>query len=336
MSKAKPYFIGAALGASTMLFALQYHVVNSQSGFRIIPRTPQQSMGLAYADVRNWTPSQWTDRPELARALMAHGASDLIAESVADNLTDAVSEDGTTLDELRSFLNQVRETPPELPDSASNRSDADVAIEGATEVAKDSGKDLFRIPFPQDARKVVLADPFRAEQLNSTASSGSSDALGVSRVAGINESPVGRGTAKISSPSVPQVKSETPSKSVADQVRDFESRMFGDSAPAGITKKEGTPSADNTAVPANNSEAMFEEITSRLENRAQEALDRAQQSVRENTSAGVDTAKKDTADFLRSRITDSLPTQIKSPTAAVGNPSVPSASPLTEFDPFLE
>jgi hypothetical protein len=336
MSKAKPYFIGAALGASTMFFALQYHVVNSQSGFRIIPRTPQQSMGLAYADVRNWTPSQWTDRPELARALMAHGASDLIADSVAANLAEAVSEDGTTLDELRSFLNQVRETPTELPDSASNGTDADSNVERAADVAKDNGKDLFRIPFPQDVRKVVPADPFRIEQQNSTDSSGRSSDSGVNRVAGINDSPVGRSTAKINSPSVPQVQSETSSKSLTDQVRDFESRIFGDSVPTGVTKKEDTPPASNTVAPANNSEAMFEDITSRLENRAQEALDRAQQSIRENASAGVDAAKKDTAGFLRSRITDSLPTPSKQPTAVTGNPSAPSRSPVTEFDPFLE
>ncbi|MFN9956620.1 MAG: hypothetical protein ACK55I_26265, partial [bacterium] len=93
-SKAKPYIVGAALGASTMFFALQYHVIHSNNGLQIVPRTPQQSPGLAYVDIRNWTPSQWTDRPELARALMAHGSSDLIAESVASSLAETVSEDG--------------------------------------------------------------------------------------------------------------------------------------------------------------------------------------------------------------------------------------------------
>jgi len=334
MSKAKPYFIGAALGASTMFFALQYHVVHSQSGFRIVPRTPQQSMGLAYADVRYWTPSQWTDRPELARALMAHGASDLIAESVAASLTETVSEDGTTLDELRSFLNQVRETSAESPGSVSNDADGTSGLEGAAEVAKDSGKDLFRIPFPQDLRKVAPADPFRSEQPNSTDSSGRTGDSGVNRIAGINEAPVGRSTTSLNSPTLPQVKTETPSKSVADQVRDFEDRIFGDAAPTDSKKNATAESSNDPLVPANNNGAMFEDITSRLENRAQEALDRAQQSVRQKTSASIDAAAKDTAGFLRSRITDSLPNPSKNSAAA--GPSVSSGSRAVEFDPFLE
>ena len=72
----------------------------------MVPRTPQHSVGLAYADFRNWSPSQWTDRPALARALMAHGSSDLISESVAGSLADSVTEENSTLDQLRSFLDK--------------------------------------------------------------------------------------------------------------------------------------------------------------------------------------------------------------------------------------
>ena len=102
MSNAKPYLFGTVLGASAMYVALQYHVVHSHVGFQMVPRTPQHSVGLAYADVRSWTPSQWTDRPELARALMAHGSSDLISQSVATSLADSVAEENSTLDQLDS------------------------------------------------------------------------------------------------------------------------------------------------------------------------------------------------------------------------------------------
>ncbi len=92
-----------------MFFSLQYHVVRSQSGVRVLPRTPQHSLALAFSDVRTWTPSQWTDRLELARAAMAAGATDLIADSVRIPLQEEVSESATTLNELRGFLNRSRE-----------------------------------------------------------------------------------------------------------------------------------------------------------------------------------------------------------------------------------
>ena len=158
MSKAKPFLFGTALGASAMFFALQYHVVHSHDGFQVVPRTPQQSVGLAYADIRSWSPSQWTDRPELARALMAHGSSDLIAASVASTLADSVSDDSSTLDELRTFLNSS-EAAGVPQDDATDETDSEKS-EGGT------NNDLFRIPFPQDARSGAPADPFRIANAN--------------------------------------------------------------------------------------------------------------------------------------------------------------------------
>ena len=173
MSKTKPYLFGTVLGASAMYVALQYHVVHSHDGFQMVPRTPQHSVGLAYADVRNWSPSQWTDRPELARALMAHGSSDLISESVANSLADIVTEENSTLDQLRSFLDQS------VQDGV--KSDAANLNEIPTSSRKQAGTDadpddvLTRIPFPQDARNTVIADPFRVARKPETAPLGVAD-----------------------------------------------------------------------------------------------------------------------------------------------------------------
>ncbi|MCA9061271.1 MAG: hypothetical protein KDA85_22310 [Planctomycetaceae bacterium] len=104
MGKLKPFVFGTLLGSAMMFMALQYHVVRSHDGLQVIPRTPQQSLGLAFADVRQWNATQWTDRPELARALLAHGSSDLISESVSNTLNDAVSAEGLGLDQLKSVL----------------------------------------------------------------------------------------------------------------------------------------------------------------------------------------------------------------------------------------
>ncbi|MEZ6122971.1 MAG: hypothetical protein R3C49_07325 [Planctomycetaceae bacterium] len=148
MSKFKPFLIGAVLGAGAMFVSLQYHLIQSQEGFRLVPRTPQASIGLAYADVRHWTAAEWADRPELARALVAHGSTDLVATSVSGGLMESISSEGSPLDRLRGMMN----------DSAGSKSGSLFNEPGSLTIpdAKPSdppARDLFSIPFPQEARQ---------------------------------------------------------------------------------------------------------------------------------------------------------------------------------------
>lgn len=139
-----------------MFFALQYHVVRSESGVRVLPRTPQHSLALAWADVRTWTPSQWTDRLELARAAMAAGATDLIADSVRIPLQEEVSESAATLNELRGVLNRFREGRAEPADRPS-----DHAIRsGAVAIAKNTLEQFsLSDSSPADALDLDHEDP---------------------------------------------------------------------------------------------------------------------------------------------------------------------------------
>lgn len=169
MSKYKPFLIGSLLGAGTMFVALQFHLVQSTEGFRLVPRTPQPSLGLAYADIRTWTAEHWTDRPELARALVAHGSTDLVATSVSDGLLDSISAEGSALDKLRGLMNEGGEgaSADSLFDSPGRLS---IPGESSPDTApKSDFDDLFSIPFPQDARKTnstpqVTSTPFSEQQ----------------------------------------------------------------------------------------------------------------------------------------------------------------------------
>lgn len=161
-----------------MFFALQYHVVRSESGVRVLPRTPQHSLALAWADVRTWTPSQWTDRLELARAAMAAGATDLIADSVRIPLQEEVSESAATLNELREVLNRFRENrgePMDRPSDHATRSGMVAIAENTLQRLslsdsspadaldldhEDSPESLAGlIPMPPEARTVAVAPP---------------------------------------------------------------------------------------------------------------------------------------------------------------------------------
>lgn len=360
MSKAKPLLFGAALGASAMFFAQQYHVVHSHDGLQVVPRTPQLSLGLAYVDIRNWTPSQWVDRPEVARAVMAHGSGDLISESVATTLADRVTEDSSTLDELRGFLNSAK---------AKKSSDADDESLGlpTDDADAESGKkegsdnDLFRIPFPQDARTKVPADPFRearAEdkvsdvQPDSTGRSAAPTRSGTSASSRFSSDDVVDGFEEVEedarkpSAGSSASKSSSAEKSVADQANEMWDRIAGPSS-GGSSSTPKTSAPKTTSKPATKPtepESMFEEVTTQLENRAQEALNRAKDTAKEKALSTVEQGSATSSNYVREKATEMLPDTARSllDKAATGAGSGTSSSGNTNpasilgFDPFLE
>lgn len=341
MSNAKPYLFGAVLGASAMYVALQYHVVHSHDGFQMVPRTPQHSVGLTYADVRNWSPSQWTDRPELARALMAHGASDLISESVANSLADSVTEENSTLDQLRSFLDKSAQ------DGVKNDNGL-LEIPASTRKPEntDSNPDdvLTRIPFPQDARNTVAADPFRVAQTpESTAApvQNPSHPVATSRfsAADVNDGlrndvnnpvnlfigPAPEATASATAPGKAAAAARTP----AQQAQAAEDRIFG---------RSGSTSQTSNPATTSGTDSMFEEVSTQLENRAQAALNRAKEAASDKGGSTVNGSTKASESYVRKHVEDAAPDAVKSviKNSTTETPTKPAETLLDQFDPFLE
>ena len=351
MSNAKPYLFGAVLGASAMYVALQYHVVHSHDGFQMVPRTPQHSVGLAYADVRNWSPSQWTDRPELARALMAHGSSDLISESVANSLADVVTEENSTLDQLRSFLDKsaqdgmkdddagLLEIPASPPKPAETDSDADDVLTG--------------IPFPQDAKNTVVADPFRTARRPDVAAAAESDPVRPAVPSRFSAEDVIDGlrddvhiSAESLSHSVPRsaapkTSSDTAAaapapaavkRTPAQQAQATEARIFG-SLSSTLPPSDPATSSDG--------DSMLEEVSTQLENRAQAALNRAKEAAAakaDKSGSAANGATKSSESYVRKSVGDATPESVKSviKDTASENATKPAGSLLDQFDPFLE
>lgn len=307
MSKTRPFLIGTALGASAMFFSLQYHVVHSPTGLQVIPRSPQQSIGLAYADVRNWSPTQWADRPELARALMANGSGELIASSVADSLSGGTPEESTTLDELRSFLNKSRVDLVRSTLATSSKANPEDSSDrdSTTNDHEDLGQP---IPFPSDAGSSPIADPFQRP---------SSAATSAQKPSRFSDTEVLEGLAQ------PRSKSSGSSRgnSLIDQALEVERKIFGDQEDSQETS--ATPESTSRKAPA----PLFEEVTTALENQAQQMLDEIRNS---NTSrSSVATSIDSPANFNRSSTSRTEPTTVP----ATPEPSVPASD---DFDPFLE
>ncbi len=338
MSKAKPLMFGAALGASAMFFAQQYHVVHSHDGLQVIPRTPQQSIGLAYADIRNWGPSQWTDRPELARALMAHGSTDLISESVASTLADRVSEDTSTLDELRGFINGSKKS--DRADTGDDLFDAPSSgTRKATESAPndESDSDLFRIPFPQDAKAKLPADPFAkarvAEIIKPIPSNTGSRFSSEEVLDGLREAPFEE---EILPPTRSSSAVTSKPKSVTEQANEAIELIWGKPTPNPTKTTAPKPAPKAIPKPAE-TDFMFEEVTTQLENRAQEALTRARTAATEQAASSLDNSAKASSNYVRDRAAEMMPDAAKSLlNGGLPDPSRLATTPKLDFDPFLE
>lgn len=372
MGKAKPFLFGSLLGASVMFVAVQYHVVRSHDGFQLVPRTPQHSLGLAYADIRQWNASQWTDRAELARALMAHGSGDLISQSVAESLSDAVASESATLDQLKSFLNKAApgdgSSDPglfRLPDLMPSGS-LDSPTGGS------GNDDVFTIPFPRTTQKPEIPDPFRMAQSggqpaaaspavpalrsgNSPPSAGS----GTAGVPGGAESPrsrfsvsdilddsqttfqetrrtgVGAGNLSAGSSNSP-VAGKSESQKIADAVGDA---IFGNES---NVKGSAAVTAPNVSKPAPDP-VPFADITADLESRARSALSRAQSTLSEQTGQKINQGAATAETYLRDRAREAVSpvtgirTGAGTSPAAVLNSTGESAAALREkFDPFID
>lgn len=99
MGKLKSLMIGALLGAGGMYIGLQYHLLQAEEGFLIVPRMPQQRLQDTYADVRDWDAGTWTARPRVALAVTEDGRGDLISGGVTTKV----------LNNLRESIAPVRE-----------------------------------------------------------------------------------------------------------------------------------------------------------------------------------------------------------------------------------
>ena len=138
MKNLKPLILGCIAGCGVMFVALQYHVVHSHDGLQLIPRAPRATLGLAWVDIRDWDAETWSDRPALARALIAHGSSDLISASVVSDIGDSLDSDSGTIGELRSLLNE------------SLTSDFDAPLFASDDAPFESEEDDPVKPFPQE------------------------------------------------------------------------------------------------------------------------------------------------------------------------------------------
>jgi hypothetical protein len=78
-------FLGGILTGFVLLgLSYEYHFVMSDEGFLIVPKT-QSALKNIYVDIRNWSLKDWGEHPDVARALIQDGRSELITTGAARN-----------------------------------------------------------------------------------------------------------------------------------------------------------------------------------------------------------------------------------------------------------
>ncbi|HIF01048.1 MAG TPA: hypothetical protein EYG03_23245 [Planctomycetes bacterium] len=363
MGKFKPFLFGALFGAGTVFIGLQYHIVQSHEGIRVVPRTPQHAIGLAYVDIRNWGAEQWADRPELARALVAHGSTDLVASSVTEGLVESISSESAILDQLRGFVNES----PDSNDAGLLFNDSDFAPNDAPSDSNHQG--LITIPF-EDARKQRSADTastvnsanrpsLASRDINSSADQPgwrrnyeSSDKAVIARAPATGQRDIpsvddvfgsGRNTFS-SQPSFgtasPESKLDSGSAglSVHQESSLLEDMLFGE---------EETSSRTSRLAEDDAGAGSFEDITNTLDNRAAQALRRARAGFQQPTNRALPRSADSTNRYVRDTANDSHMDRRSSmfsgdapTTESFGERRTQLPDPLKAirdgFDPFVE
>ncbi|MEZ6061244.1 MAG: hypothetical protein R3C19_12840 [Planctomycetaceae bacterium] len=348
MGKLKPFLIGCCVGAGSIFVALQYHLVRGHDGFQFIPRTPQHSLGLAYSDVRNWDAAQWADRPELARALVAHGSSDLIATTVADDLADSITSGNSTLDQLRSFIN---ETPAQSSDADDLLGDPGFFSEPIRAPAND-GDDIFRVPFPDSAQRI---QPLR--QLTETTESAARATIAMNPGELSAEDVFRSGSAGLRQDQRPETtetetsaETSVSTRQIRQETSELESLLFGD---------EVSTDDSSRVAPAPEDGGIFQDVTSALDRRASDALARARSGFQDELSGTMSDGAGVVSGYVRDRAREYVPESVstmfsdvtsnsdiepftRSPlpsvsSAADGSSEIPHALKALQegFDPFL-
>ena len=358
MGKFKPFAIGALVGAGVLFFALQFHVVHTHDGIRIVPRTPQHGIGLAYADIRTWDADKWNDFPELARALVANGASDLVAVSVTKDLMDSVSGD-SPIDDLRGMLNSDAEDTDPLfddPGFLPLRKDSE-----PTSFHRNSDvDDLLDAPFPRDANRQpfgrgtddtsvarrtglsaedVFSDRTREDSMSGEGSF-REDSFGFREVEPDASTSSRSSTGESNGRRADSGRAaESSSLSREEETRLLEEMLFGDDSDSVSTSATTSGSSGFGA---------FEDVTSQLENRADEAMNRARRGLQDSVDRSIDRTAESVSRFARGQIEDRLPsdvgsifkdaTDVASAAESTGQPSLPPEIEALRngFDPFVK
>jgi hypothetical protein len=83
------FMCGVAVGGLLIYGALNYHIIRSRDGMHLVPKVNAQLAGT-YVDIREFSPRDWADHPEIFAALSRADRGDLLQSAAEDALRAGV------------------------------------------------------------------------------------------------------------------------------------------------------------------------------------------------------------------------------------------------------
>lgn len=91
MSRLSSFCLGLATGAALLHMATMYHVVRASDGMHFVEKQPPR-LSDTYVDVRTFTMTDWAGHPQLASALVQANQQQLLGDSAAGAVREAVNQ----------------------------------------------------------------------------------------------------------------------------------------------------------------------------------------------------------------------------------------------------
>src|SRR5262245_43015861 len=91
MSRLSSFLLGMVVGAALLHVATLDHVVGASDGFHFVAKQPPR-LSETYVDIRAFTMADWSNRPQLASALVQANQQQLLGDSAKGSFQQAVNQ----------------------------------------------------------------------------------------------------------------------------------------------------------------------------------------------------------------------------------------------------
>lgn len=83
------FVLGMVVGGLLLWGALQYHVLHTRDGLRLVPKV-NASLAKSYVDIRGFTVADWAQNTDLVLALTNSNQSELMGNAAGDALQNGL------------------------------------------------------------------------------------------------------------------------------------------------------------------------------------------------------------------------------------------------------
>ena len=89
MGRLGTFLLGIVVGGVLVFGSLNYHLLRTHEGFHLVPKQ-RSRFSQAYVDIRQFTPADWAERPDLAAAIVRSGKEHLLQSSATNALHEQI------------------------------------------------------------------------------------------------------------------------------------------------------------------------------------------------------------------------------------------------------